>query len=107
MKVYLKILFIAAAMQIAGVCFTWFAGGLLQKSGKSTAVAILIGIGLLVLSMILSLILAIRWCRTKRGAFFTYVLLPTNYTWLAAVMLVIGFVRDLLDILESCPPNFG
>ena len=107
MKVYLKILSIAVATQVIGFIVTYFLDFLLQKIEQSTVPPIIVGVIFVVLSMVLALVLAIRWCKSKRVAFITYVLLPTNYTWLVLASFVIRFVKNILNILDSIPPNFG
>lgn len=107
MKAYLKLLAIAAATQVIGFFLTYAADSLMQTSGHSTIAPVFIAIAFVAISMIATLILALRWCAGKKAAWITWLLLPTNYTWLIAAWLVTRFVQNLLGILERIPPNFG
>lgn len=107
MKVYLKILSIAVAIQLIGFILTYTFDAIVQGNNVSRIVPIFIGLASVVLSMVLSLFFACRWCSTKRRALVTYLLLPTNYTLMILWILVIRFVGKILDILGNIPNNFG
>lgn len=107
MKVYFKILFVAVATQIIGFIITYLLDFMLPKTEQSTIAPIVVGITFVVISMVFSFVLVIRWCKSKGGAFITYILLPTNYTWLVLASFVARFVKCILNILADFPPNFG
>lgn len=107
MKVYLKILSIAVATQLVGFILTYTFDTIVQGNNVSRIIPIFIGLASVVVSMILSLFFVCKWCSTKRKAFVTYLLLPTNYTLLILLVFVVQFVEKILSILENIPYNFG
>ena len=107
MKKYIKILSVATATQLIGFVLTYIFDSILQNFNVSTIAPIFVGFFFVVLSMILSCFLAIRWYKTKKAALITCLLLPTNYTWLILIGLIIQFVETLLGILNKIPYNFG
>lgn len=107
MRTYFKILLITAGIQIAGYVITYRVDDLLMPTGKSTVVPFYIGAFFLVCSLLAGIILPIRWCKTIRKRILTIFLMPTNYTWLVIVIMVIVFVSRSLDALTNLPINFG
>lgn len=107
-KVYVKILSIAVAIQLVGLALTCVLGFVLPTFvSQSTIAPVFVFAAFLVSSMVLALLLALKWCKTKKIALVTYILLPTNYTWLILAILVVRFVAVIVDILSSIPSNFG
>ena len=94
-------------MQLLGFFLTYIVDSILKNINTSTIIPIFIGIFFLVFSMGLSCYLAIKWCKTKKAALITCILLPTNYTWFILLGGVVYFINVLIDILEKIPPNFG
>lgn len=107
MKTYLKILAITATIQIAGFALTFFIDNMLIEQGRSTIIPIFIGGFCLVISIVLGIVLPIKWCSSKSHKMMTIVFLPTNYTWLLIAVAVAKLVGNILDILDSIPANFG
>lgn len=107
MKAYFKILEVTLAIQIMGHGLTYWCDDLLSRSGTGTVAPVFVGGFFLLLSMIVGLILAVRWYGSWKNRLLTILLLPTNYTWLLYVIAVVKLIGGILDILEDIPPNFG
>lgn len=104
MKTYFKVFLIAATTQMMGFGIAYIVE-VMRDSGDF--LPLFIGLAFIVFSMLLSLFLALKWCKTKRSAFLTFFLLPTNYTILAILALVAHFVGVIINILNDLPSNFG
>lgn len=107
MKAYLKILAITASIQLLGFLIAYGVDFLLKSAANSTIFPIFIIIIAVLSSLILGIVLPIRWCNNRLYKIVTILLLPTNYTWIFIIFGVIKIVKSILDILESIPPNFG
>ena len=102
-KAYFKILLITTAIQI--VCFAIsksVAKILRSTSDEVLGEVIIIGmtIGLL-LSITISVILAFRWVKTIKGRLSCIFLMPTNYTWILALLGVAWIVKVIGYMLEG------
>lgn len=106
-KVYFRLLFITVTIQIVGFLITYAIDFLLSKAEIKSFVHVFIGLICIVISIIIAGILSIKWCNNKYTALIINLLLPTNYTWLFVVVMVIRFVGNILDIFKNIPKNFG
>lgn len=107
MKTYLKIFAITASIQLVGFVLAKLVDELLRNYKTSTIVPFYVGSAFVLISIILGIILPLYWCDTKLKKVLTIFLLPTNYTWLIAIISVILFVRNILNGLGNLPDNFG
>lgn len=106
-KVYFRLLFIAVAIQLIGFLITYAIDFLLSKAGVKSFIHVFIGLIGIVISMVIVGMLSIKWCNNKYSALIINLLLPTNYTWIIIVVMVIRFVSTILDIFKNIPKNFG
>lgn len=106
-KVYFRLLFIAVAIQVMGFLITYAIDFLLSKAGVKSFFHVFIGLICIVVSMVIVGILSTKWCNNKYSALIINLLLPTNYTWIVIVVIVIRFVNAILDIFKNIPKNFG
>lgn len=98
---------VTAGIQIVGFSLTYWLDFFLSKFGSSTIAPVFIGGSFLVLSMIVGLILSLKWCGSWKKKILTILLLPTNFTWILFIIAAIRLVGGILDILENIPSNFG
>lgn len=106
-KVYFRLLFITVIIQLIGFLITYAIDFLLSRAGINSFVHVFIGLICIVISVIIAGMLSIKWCNNKHTALIINLLLPTNYTWLFIVVIVIRFVGTILDIFKNIPKNFG
>ena len=106
-KTYFKIFAITLIIQITGFCLAYFTDELLWKYDTSTVFPVIFMTGGVLISTILGIILPIVWGRTRRQKLLMLFLLPTNYTWLAILFLIIYSFHHIVEILTNLPANFG
>lgn len=107
MKIYGKILLIAAAIQILGFSLARIIDQILLGRETVTIAPLFAGLAAVAASMGISLMLALKWCESRKKAILTFLLLPTNYTFLILGLLLFRFVSEIISIMENLPPNFG
>lgn len=102
MKAYFKILLSTMAIQTGGFIVSIFADKTINGDIDGNIWMAGTAIGLL-LSMIVSVILAFRWAKTLKGKLACIFLMPTNYIlpllWLA-YLWVLNTSLDILDGLR-------
>lgn len=103
---FTKISIIAFGIQIIGYVFTYFFDEFIVKENSSTIAPVYILLGSTILSMIIGIFLALKWCDSK-FKLITILLLPTNYIWLLVMFMIIEFVKAILLIIENIPDNYG
>ena len=106
-KVYFRLLFITVVIQIVGFLITYAIDFLLSRAEIKSFAHVFIGLICIVISIIIAGVLSIKWCNNKYTALIINLLLPTNYTWLFIVVMVVRFVGNILDIFKNIPKNFG
>lgn len=106
-KVYFKLLFITVVIQVSGFLMTYAIDFLLSRAEIKSFVHVFVGLISVGVSMIIAGIFSIKWCNNKYTALIINLLLPTNYTWIFIVVMVIKFVGNILDIFKDIPKNFG
>lgn len=107
MRIYLKILAITAGMQIVGVILCYLLDYLLRNQETSTIFPLAVGGSLVLISTILGIVLPVCWCKTIPKKIITILLLPTNYTILICLIILVKFVMAFGNILSNIPKNFG
>jgi uncharacterized membrane protein YdjX (TVP38/TMEM64 family) len=101
MKEYLKVLLITLSLQITG----FISMKVLSEKFHSDISFMVFAISIIV-STFIGIIMPIVICKSLKSKLLTIFLLPTNYTWLLAIVVVILFVSSVLDVLQNFPKNF-
>lgn len=107
MRTYFKILSITVGIQILGFLICYLLDFIFETQESSTILPLYVGALFMMISMVLGVILPIRWCSTISKKIITIFLLPTNYTILLCIVFVIRFIGNIGDILNNLPDNFG
>ena len=107
MKTYFKILAITAGLQIIGFFLTYCVDGMLPRIESSTVMPVFLAVFFIILSMVVGLVLSVKWFTHWKGRILAFLLLPINYTWLLFVIAAIKLVKGILGIMEEIPANFG
>lgn len=107
MKIYLKILSITAGLQLAGFILMYVVDYFVKPMKESTIFPIYIGVVFMIISVILGVLLPIKWYEKKWKKICGIMLLPTNYTWIVIAISLVKVVENLLNILFNLPDNFG
>ncbi len=102
-KAYFKILLITTAIQIACFAISKSVAGILRStSDEVLGEVIIIGMAIgLFLSITISVILAFKWVKTIKGRLACIFLMPTNYTWILALLEVAWIVKVIGYMLEG------
>lgn len=79
----------------------------MSSSNESTIIPSLAFIATIVFSNILSVILSVLWCKTLKSKLLTILLMPTNYTLIIFVFLIITFVWKFIKAIGNIPENLG
>lgn len=107
MKTYLKILFISGGLQILAFVVRRVVDYLTIKSTGSSMLPFYAFLVCMVLSMIIGIILSLKWYSSLRAKILGIVLLPTNYTLLTMFVIVSRGIKVFIKILQDLPSNFG
>ena len=107
MKIYLKILSITAALQLISIIIVFKGNDIINAVTGINFLGAAVGGVLLVVSIILGVVLPIKWYKKNWQKFCGIVLLPTNYSWLVVGTILKKSVDIILNILFNVPENFG
>ena len=106
MKPYLKILLITFVIQLGGLAVSNLlydlSGGDLVLSRVGDAIIVLC----ILASIIVDIILAIRWGSSIGKKLIYIFLMPTNYLWLAWLIWVFWYVGQWFEMLREFNQNF-
>ncbi len=100
MKVYFKILGITAGMQLLGFIVE-------ELMSDISIYGIVIFLAVCCFSIIVDIVLSVKWGKTLAQKFVCIFLMPTNYTLILFLLYIAWFVGEWLDILTNFPSNFG
>lgn len=101
MKVYFKILGITLVIQLLGFALGLIAINLTTYSGVTIFVIGCIS------SIVVDIVLSIRWGSNIWNKLTCIFFMPTNYTLIIALGLAVSYIGKWLDVLTDLPPNFG
>lgn len=107
MKTYFKILGITLGIQLFGFILAYLVDHVFLTNGSDSMLPFIIGGLFLLVSSILGILLPIIWCDSLKHKIVSIVLMPTNYTWLLLIILVVTFVMKIVQIFKNVPSNFG
>ena len=101
MKSYLKILLITLAIQVGGLVVSKILYNLSGGTGVLSDLRIIIVLLCILASIIVDIVLAIRW-GTSIGKKLIYIfLMPTNYLWLAWLVWAYWYIYQWIEMLGS------
>lgn len=104
MKKYLKILLITLAIQLGGFVVSLIIYNLSGGTGKLSSLGIILVLLCILASIIVDVILAIRW-GTSIGKKLIYIfLMPTNYLWLIWLLWAFWYIGQWIDMLMGIYP---
>ena len=104
MKQYFKILLITLAIQLSGFAVSMLLINLSDWTDIWFDLAIVVIWLCILTSIIVDIVLAIRW-GTSIGKKLIYIfLMPTNYLWLAWLIWVFWYVGQWIDMLMGIYP---
>ena len=101
MKVYFKILGITLVIQLLGFALGLIAINLTTYSGVTIFVIGCIS------SIVVDIVLSIRWGSNIWNKLTCIFFMPTNYTLIIALGFAVAYIGKWLDVLTDLPPNFG
>ena len=107
MRTYLKILSISTSIILLFVALSFFAGRMIEASGRSSVLPTLIWVAGLILSLLVGIILPLRLCKTAKNKILTILCLPTNYVFAIVLYYAYRLCWLVFDILSNFSPYFG
>ncbi len=104
MKNYLKILGITAGIQIASYIIDVIAINVVHQAGGVSIMGVpLLFIGF-VISLVIGIVLAIKWGKSVGQKLIYVFLMPTNYTFLLLFFTALWYFAQWLEMLTNIYP---
>lgn len=107
MKKYIKILVITLGIQLGCVVIGMLLTnmpGLRESLAPVGAVLMLVCFPV---SIVVDIVLAIKWGDSIPKKLIYIFFMPTNYTWLMFLLFALWHMGQWMDILSNLSPNFG
>ena len=107
-KTYLKILVMAFLVQFLSFIIMYFLDYIFGVlSNNSTIIPLIIGMGGLMTSTIIGVILPIRYEKSLVNKILTIILLPTNYTLILCFFGMLKLAKSIRQIIIDLSKYFG
>ena len=107
MRNYLKILLITLTIQLGFDTCGTLLSELLETTGNISDISLVCSLVGVPISIVVDIVLSIKWGKTLKEKLLCIFLMPTNYIWILEVCYAIWLLNQWLDIISNLPPNFG